>query len=69
MAQSVLVIGLLAVSALSLTACSKEDASAAAPKTKDASVAPAAPKNLDLARAALVSARAKYAKHEVVDAE
>ena len=69
MAHRVLVIGLLTVSALNLTACSKEDASASAPKTKDASVAPAAPKNLDLARAALVSARAKYAKHEVVDAD
>jgi len=54
MAHSVLVIGLLAVS--TLAACSKEDASPAAPKAVDAAVAPAAPKNLDLARAALVTA-------------
>ena len=67
MAHSVLVIGLLAVS--TLVACSKEDASPAAPKAVDAAVAPAAPKNLDLARAALVTAKAKYARHEVVDAD
>jgi hypothetical protein len=67
MAHSVLVIGLLAVSALA--ACSKDDSSSPAPKTVDASTAPAAPTSLDLARAALVTARAKYAKHEVVDAD
>jgi hypothetical protein len=69
MTHSVLVIGLLAMSALA--ACSKDDASGAASKTVDAaaSAAPAAPKNLDLAKAALASAKAKYAKHEVVDAD
>jgi len=35
----------------------------------DAATAPAAPKNLDLAKAALVAAKAKYAKHEVVDTD
>jgi hypothetical protein len=68
MAQRVLVVGLLAVS--TLAACSKDDAIRAdAKNTVDAAVAPAAPKNLDLAKAALVSARAKYAKHEVVEAD
>lgn len=64
MAHSPFVVGLLAVSAL--VACSKDDPSSAASKTVDASTAPAAPKNLDLAKAALVSAKSKYAKHEVV---
>jgi hypothetical protein len=72
-APRALVIGLLALSTLSalsaLSACSKEDAAKPEPKAVDASVAPAAPKNLDLAKAALVSAKAKYAKHEVVDAD
>ena len=67
MAHSVLVVGLFAVSALA--ACSKDDTSSPAAKAVDAAVAPAAPKNLDLAKAALVSAKAKYAKHEVVDAD
>lgn len=67
MTRRVLVIGLLAVSALA--ACSKDDASSAPSKTVDAAPAPVAPKNLDLAKAALASARAKYAKHEVVDAD
>jgi len=68
MARSVIVIGLLAWSALA--ACSKEEASSSAAKTVDAAAAaPAPPKNLDLAKAALVTAKAKYAKHEVVDAE
>ncbi len=67
MAHSLLVVGLLAVSAL--VACSKDDSSSPASKTVDAAVAPAAPKNLDLAKAALVTAKAKYAKHEVVDAD
>jgi len=62
----VLVVGLLAGSAL---ACSKDDASSLVARTVDAAVAPAAPKNLDLAKAALITAKAKYAKHEVVDAE
>lgn len=67
MAHSVLVVGLLAVSALA--ACSKDDTSSPASKTVDAGAAPVAPKNLDLARAALVAAKAKYARHEVVDAD
>ncbi len=68
MDSTALVIGLLAATALA--ACSKEETtSSAAAKTVDAAVAPAAPKNLDLAKAALVTAKAKYAKHEVVDAE
>lgn len=67
MAHSVLVVGLLAVSALA--ACSKDDTSSPAPKTVDAGAAPVAPKNLDLARAALVAAKAKHARHEVVDAD
>jgi hypothetical protein len=69
MTHSVLVIGLLAVSVSALAACSKDDASSSASKTVDAAVAPVAPKNLDLAKAALVSARAKYAKKEVVEAD
>jgi hypothetical protein len=67
MAHTLLVVGLLAVS--TLAACSKDDTSTAASKAVDASVAPVAPKNLDLAKAALVTARAKYAKHEVVEAD
>lgn len=66
----------LALSALSmlsmlsmLSACSKEEGAKPEPKAVDASVAPAAPKNLDLAKAALVSAKAKYAKHEAGDAD
>ncbi|MEI9885824.1 MAG: hypothetical protein WDN08_04855 [Rhizomicrobium sp.] len=54
---------------LTLAACSKEETTTPPSKSVDAAVAPAAPKNLDLAKAALVSAKAKYAKHEVVDAE
>jgi hypothetical protein len=61
-------VGLLAVCALA--ACSKDDSGGAAAKGVDAApAAPPAPKNLDLAKAALVTAKAKYAKHEVVDAE
>ena len=67
MAHSVLVFGLLAVS--TFAACSKDDTSSPPSKAVDAAVAPAAPKNLDLAKAALVTAKAKYAKHEVVDAD
>jgi multidrug resistance efflux pump len=65
------VVGVLAVFALA--ACSKDDAGGAGgagSKPVDASPPPAAaPKNLELAKAALVSAKAKYAKHEVVDAD
>lgn len=67
MAHRVCVIGLLA--AVALAACSKDDEKAAPTAPKPEAAAPAAPKNLDLAKAALVSAKAKYAKHEVVDAE
>ena len=67
LAPGVLVVGVLAVSALA--ACSKDEASSLVARTVDAAVAPAAPKNLDLAKAALVTAQAKYAKHEVVDAD
>ena len=67
MTHSVLVIGLLAVSAL--VACSKDDSGSPAPKAVDAATAPAAPTSVDLAKSALVTARAKYAKHEVVDAD
>ena len=67
MAHSVLVVGLLALS--SLAACSKDDASSPPSKSVDAGAAPAPPKNLDLARAALVAAKAKYARHEVVEAD
>ena len=68
MAQRLLVIGLLAL--VALTACTKDDKSTPpTSKATDASAAAAAPKNLDLAKAALVTAKAKYAKHEVVDAD
>ena len=67
MAHSVLLVGLLAVSALA--ACSKDDTSSPASKSVDAGAAPVLPKNLDLARAALVAAKAKHARHEVVDAD
>ena len=70
MAQRVfVVIGLFGVSALA--ACSKDDAGGPArAKAEDAAPATiAAPKNLDLARAALLTAKAKYARHEVVDAD
>jgi hypothetical protein len=67
MAHSVLMVGLLAVCALA--ACSKDDTSGPTSKALDAATAPAAPKNLDLAKAALVAAKAKYAKHQVADAD
>lgn len=68
MAHSVLVVGLVAVSALA--ACSKDETSSApASKAVDAAVVPAAPKNLDLAQAALVSARAKHAAQKAGEAD
>ena len=67
MTHRMLVVGLLSVSALA--ACSKDDASSAAPKTVDAAVAPATPTSLDLVKPALAAAKAKFAKHEVVDAD
>lgn len=62
-------LGLLATSATA-AGCTKEDKTApAASKTAEAGAAAPAPKNLDLAQAALVTAKAKYARHEVVDAD
>lgn len=60
-------IGLLTL--LALAACTKEDSTPAITKDAEASAEAAAPKNLDLAQAALVTAKAKYARHEVVDAD
>jgi hypothetical protein len=65
MVNRMLVVGVLSVS--TLAACSKDETSSPAAKTIDA--APPAPKNLDLAKAALVSAKAKYARHEAGDAD
>ncbi|MDB5214820.1 MAG: hypothetical protein JWO86_2747 [Myxococcaceae bacterium] len=75
MAQGVLVFRLLRLlrllcllAVVGVAACTKEDKNAPAPsKAADAGATVAAPKNLDLARAALVTAKAKYAKHEVVN--
>lgn len=70
MAHRLLVVGSIALLACLGVACTKDEdkSTPAAPKAAEAA-APAGPKNLDLAKAALVSAKAKYAKHEVVDAE
>jgi len=56
---------------VALAACAKDDKATPDPSkvTDAAPAASAAPKNLDLAKAALASAKAKYAKHEVVDAD
>ncbi|MDB4937256.1 MAG: hypothetical protein JWP87_4228 [Labilithrix sp.] len=67
MARRVLVIGLLAVSAVA--ACSKEDSANLVARTVDAAPPPAGPTSLDLAKGALVTAKAKYAKHEAGDAD
>jgi hypothetical protein len=67
MTQKLLVVGLLAVCALA--ACSKEDSANLVARTVDAAPPPAGPKSIDLAKAALVSAKAKYAKHEAGDAD
>jgi hypothetical protein len=65
MAHRFLVVGLLAVSTLG--ACSKDEATGSASKAADAGDAAAAVSpSLDLAKAALVSAKLKYAKKEVV---
>lgn len=71
MAQRVLVIGLLALSSLAaLAGCSKDETTGSASKAMDAGdAAPAVSPSLDLAKAALVTAKAKYAKHEVADAD
>ncbi len=66
MKSTVLIFALVAVG------CSKDDKENLIAKVVDAAAdaaPPAGPKNLDLAKAALVKAKAKYAKHEVVDAE
>lgn len=59
--------------ALFIAACSKEDQKNLIDKVvdaaADASAVPAGPKNLDLAKAALVSAKAKYAKHQAGEAD
>src|SRR4051812_43894335 len=67
MAKRVVVIGWLALALV--TACTQEDKAKPEPKAADAATAAAPPKNLDLAKAALVSAKAKYAKHEAGDAD
>ena len=68
MAHRFLVVGLLAVSALA--ACSKDDTGAPAAKAVDSGDgAPATSPSLDLAKAALVTAKAKHAKHGVADAD
>ena len=60
----------LGLTVVAAAACTKDDKiTPTALKTTDAGAAAAAPKNLDLAKAALVAAKAKYAKHEVVDAD
>ena len=71
MVRRVLVVGLLAGVAL-LSACSKDEGTGTQGKDASASAAdaaPAGPKNLDLAKAALVSAKAKYAKKEATEAD
>lgn len=66
-----LLVGLLALPCL--VACSKDDKTNLIAKVvdaaADASAVPAGPKNLELAKPALVKAKEKYAKHEPVDAE
>ena len=66
-------LSLLALLALSTFACSKDDQKNLIAKVVDAaadvSPPPAGPKNLDLAKAALVSAKAKYAKHEAGESD
>lgn len=56
-----------------LAACSKDDKKVLIDKVVDAassaSAAPAGPKNLDLAKAALTAAKAKYANKQVVDTD
>jgi hypothetical protein len=69
MAHRGIVVGVLAV--VSLAACKDEKVTPATSKAvvEEAGAAPAAPKNLDLAKAALVVAKAKHAKHEPADAD
>ena len=68
MTHRAFVVGLLAMSLLG--ACSKEDQSNLVAKVVDAAPPPpAGPKNLDIAKVALVAAKAKYAKHEAGDAD
>lgn len=65
--HSVIVVGLLAVSGLA--ACDDKGSATSKTVVDAAPAAPPAPKNLDLAKAALVTAKAKYAKKEVVEAD
>src|SRR5688572_1094724 len=63
-----------ALAAPSLAACSKEEdkktlIDKVVDAAADAAAVPAGPKNLGLAQSALASAKAKYAKKEVVDSE
>jgi hypothetical protein len=60
-------VGLLAV--CTLFACSKDDQTNLVAKVVDAAPPPAGPTSLDLAKPALVTAKAKYAKHEAVEAD
>lgn len=68
-----LVSAALALSSLSVACTKEEDKKVLVAKVVDAAAAsasaPAGPKNLDLAKAALATAKAKYAKKEVVDSE
>lgn len=62
------VVSLLVVALVA--ACAKEDKSVpTASKTVEAGAAVSGPKNLDLAKAALVSAKAKHVKHETVETD
>lgn len=71
MLRPVALLALLSLLApLTVTACTKDEKSAPTPsKTAEAGASSATPKSLDLAKAALVTAKAKYARHEVVDAD
>jgi hypothetical protein len=67
MAHRGIVVGVLAV--LSLAACKDEKIAPETTKAVEAGAGTALPKNLDLAKAAIVVAKAKYAKHEPADAD
>src|SRR4051794_7639286 len=70
MAHRLIVLGGLGLLVVVATlACTKDEPSGPATSKPAEAAAPPAPKNLDLAKAALVTARAKYAKHEVVDTD
>lgn len=68
MTRSALLVG--SVLAAGVFGCTKDDKPTPAPATSAPTDAgTAAPKSLDMAKAALASARAKYAKHEAGDAD